>query len=68
MKIDKINAPDVLDLKFLLERELPKYNISIKNSGGVALYLIHDWDAVKEFKYDKKDVEEVLNSIAPIDA
>ena len=68
MKIDNINAPDVLDLKFLLERELPKYNISIKNSGGVALYLIHDWDAVKEFKYNKKDVEEVLNSIAPIDA
>ncbi len=68
MKIDNINAPDVLDLKFFLEKELPKYNISIKNSGGVALYLIHDWNAVEKFKYDKKDVEELLNSMAPINA
>ncbi len=68
MKINCINAPEVLDLKFLLEKELPKYNIHLKNLGGVALYLIHDWHAVERFNYRKKDVEELLKSISPIDS
>ena len=67
MIVEGINALDVLDLKFLLERELPKYNIPLKNIGGAALYLIHDWEIVQQFDYNKEDVEEVLKSMAPID-
>ena len=67
MKIEGINPLDVLDIKFLFERELPKYNIPLKNIGGAALYLVHDWDVVKKHDYNKKEVEEILSSIAPID-
>lgn len=63
---DNINPKSVLDLKFLLERELPNYKISLKNVGGVALYLIHDWDAVKKYGYNKKDIESILKDIAPL--
>ncbi|MBW9221990.1 DUF530 family protein [Methanothermococcus sp. SCGC AD-155-C09] len=67
MRIEGINPLDVLDIKFLFERELPKYNITLKNIGGAALYLVHDWDVVKRYNYTKKEVEEILSSIAPID-
>ncbi|UXM84298.1 DUF530 domain-containing protein [Methanococcus aeolicus] len=63
---DNINPKSVLDLKFLLERELPNYKISLKNVGGIALYLIHDWDAVKKYGYNKKDIESILKDIAPL--
>ncbi len=68
INIEGINALDVLDLKFLLERELPKYDIPLKNIGGAALYLIHDWNVVQQFKYKKVDIEEILKSMAPIDS
>ena len=67
MNIGKdINPKAVLDLKFLLEKELPNYKISLKNIGGVALYLIHDWDAVEKYGYSKKDIESILKDIAPL--
>ncbi len=64
MKIDGINPSEVLDLKFLLEDILPKYNLSVKNSGGVSLYLLYDWDIVKRFGFNKKDVEELLKKMS----
>ncbi|MDK2790888.1 MAG: uncharacterized protein PWP15_1397 [Methanothermococcus sp.] len=67
MNIEGIDAKNVLDLKFLFEKELPKYNIPLKNIGGVALYLIHDWDAVERFGFKKEDIEEVLRNMAPIE-
>ncbi|NPA62882.1 MAG: DUF530 domain-containing protein [Methanococci archaeon] len=67
MKVDGINCTDVLDLKFKLEEELPKYQIPLKNIGGVALYLIHDWNAVERFNFDKKEIEDLLKKIALIE-
>jgi Zn-finger domain-containing protein len=68
MKINGIDIPKVLDLKFLLEKELPKYNIPLKDLGGLVLYLVYDWDKVEEFKFKKKNVEELMKKIAPIDS
>jgi len=67
MELEGIDPVNVLDVKFLLERELPKYSISIKNLGGVALYLVHGWDGVQRYGFRREDVEEILKDIAPID-
>ncbi|AXI25790.1 hypothetical protein CFE53_06515 [Methanofervidicoccus sp. A16] len=67
MEIDGIDPVNVLDVKFLLERELPKYSIPIKNLGGVALYLVHGWDEVERYGFKREDVEEILKNMAPID-
>ena len=67
MEIEGIDPVNVLDVKFLLEKELPKYSISIKDLGGVALYLIHGWDEVQRYGFRRKDVEEILKDMAPID-
>ncbi|AEF95755.1 DUF530 family protein [Methanotorris igneus] len=68
MKVSGIDVPKVLDLKFLLEKELPKYNIPLKDLGGLVLYLVYDWDKVEEFKFKKKNVEDLLKKIAPIES
>ncbi|MFU8653965.1 DUF530 family protein [Methanotorris formicicus] len=68
MKVDSIDVPKVLDLKFLLEKELPKYSIPLKDLGGLVLYLFYDWDKVEKFKFKKKNVEKLLKKIAPIES
>jgi len=67
MVVEGIDPVAVLDVKFLLERELPKYSIPIKNLGGVALYLVHDWNEVERFGFKREDVEKILKDMAPID-
>ncbi|WP_456417588.1 DUF530 family protein [Methanocaldococcus sp.] len=67
MKVEGVDCVNVLDLKFKLEEELPKYQIPLKNIGGVALYLIHDWDVVERFNFDKKEIEDLLKKIALIE-
>ena len=67
MKVDGIDSVNVLDVKFLLEKELPKYSISPKNLGGVALYLVHGWDEVERYRFKREDVEKILKDMAPID-
>ncbi|WP_423792234.1 DUF530 family protein [Methanocaldococcus indicus] len=67
MKVDNINVPEVLDIKFKLEDILPKYNIPLKNLGGVALYLVHDWDVVEKYNFNKEEIEELLKKISLIE-
>ncbi|AIJ05582.1 hypothetical protein JH146_0735 [Methanocaldococcus bathoardescens] len=67
MKVEGVDCINVLDLKFKLEEELPKYQIPLKNIGGVALYLIHDWKTVEKFNFNKKDIEDLLKKIALIE-
>ncbi|HIQ32281.1 MAG TPA: DUF530 domain-containing protein [Methanothermococcus okinawensis] len=67
MRVDGIDAVEVLDVKFLLERELPKYSIPLKNLGGVALYLVHGWEEVERFGFNRKEIEKILRDMAPID-
>lgn len=67
LSVSEIDPKKVLDLKFIFERELPKYDISVKNLGGVSLYLLYDWDKVKEFGFEKEDIEEILKLISAID-
>jgi len=67
MEIEGIDPVGVLDVKFLLERELPKYSIPIKNLGGVSLYLVHNWDVVERYRFKREEVERILKDMAPID-
>ncbi len=68
MKLDDDIKPDeVLSIKFILENELPKYQIPLKNLGGVALYLVHGWDKVEKYGFKKKEIEELLKKIALIE-
>ncbi|MBA2852880.1 hypothetical protein HNP89_000817 [Methanococcus maripaludis] len=64
--VENIEPKKILDLKFLLEKELPKYEIPIKNLGGVSLYLLYDWDVVESFEFEKKEIEEILKLMAAI--
>uniref|UniRef100_A9AAZ4 Uncharacterized protein n=1 Tax=Methanococcus maripaludis (strain C6 / ATCC BAA-1332) TaxID=444158 RepID=A9AAZ4_METM6 len=62
--VENIEPKKILDLKFLLEKELPKYEIPIKNLGGVSLYLLYDWNIVESFGFGKAEIEEILKLIA----
>ncbi|ENN96319.1 hypothetical protein J422_03129 [Methanocaldococcus villosus KIN24-T80] len=64
--MDKKKA-DLLDTKFKLEELLPKFNIGLKNIGGVLLYLFYDWDMVEKYKFKKEEIEDLLKKIALIE-
>ncbi|WP_459202559.1 DUF530 family protein [Methanococcus sp. CF] len=64
LTVENIDSKNILDLKFLLEKELPKYDIPIKNLGGVSIYLLYDWDIVELFGFEKTEIEEILKLMA----
>jgi hypothetical protein len=66
LAVENIAPKKILDLKFLLEKELPKYEIPIKNLGGVSLYLLYDWNVVESFEFEKTEIEEILKLMAAI--
>ncbi len=59
--IDKLK---ILNLKFIFEKEFIKYNMPLKNVGGVVLYLYYNWDIVKKYGYNKEEIEECLKEMS----
>ncbi|ADG14081.1 DUF530 family protein [Methanocaldococcus infernus] len=66
LKLD-IDGKKVLDIKFKLEPEFPKYNLSTKYLGGAILYLLYDWDTVERYGFKRKDVEDLLKKMALVE-
>ncbi|WP_457612401.1 DUF530 family protein [Methanocaldococcus sp.] len=62
-----VDAKKVLDVKFKLEGEFPKYSLSTKNLGGAILYLLYDWDKVERYGFKKEDVEDLLKKMALVE-
>ncbi|MCS3900353.1 DUF530 family protein [Methanococcus voltae] len=57
----------VLNYKLNLEKEFPKYDLPIKLTGGILLYLAYDWDVVESYGYSKPEIESALKIICNIE-
>ncbi|ABR54148.1 Protein of unknown function DUF530 [Methanococcus vannielii SB] len=67
LDIEEIEPKKILDLKFMFEKELPKYEISLKNIGGVSIYLLYGMEKALEYGFEKTGIEDILKLIAVIE-
>ncbi|MBP2171963.1 DUF530 family protein [Methanococcus voltae] len=63
----KTDHKKVLNYKLILEKEFPKYDLPIKLTGGILLYLAYDWDIVENYGYSKSEIESALKIICNIE-